>query len=246
MELLTLGVVLVLALGVVIFFIIFLTRGVFARDLTLALKRVNQQERELQEKADILEQRLGQLERDYQAKIKRAEAEAARIVQEAKNQAMNIRTVAIEEAKHRARQLLLEVEQGKAQLKAELARELDGKTVAHACELLRAILPPSELTSLHGTLIGELWEVLKALDVSTFRTAVEQVEVATAQPLTPAQSQRLSQWLTASFGAALPLEVKTDAALVAGCIVRLGPTVVDNSLPNRLRQQGEPHEHIRR
>ena len=234
MELLTLAGVLALALGIVIFLIIFLTRGVFARDLTQALKRVNQQERELQEKADILEQRLSQLERDYQAKIKRGEAEAARILQEAKTQAMNIHTVAMEEAKHRARQLLLEAEQGKLQLKAELASELNGQAIVRACESLHALLPPSELASLHAALTRELFEVLGSMDVSTIDSEITQVDVMTAQPLTPAESEQLSQWVAAKFGATMRLQVKADPGLVAGCLVALGPTIVDNTLANRL------------
>ena len=60
MELLGLG---ALVLGIVVL-VIFFTRGVFSRDLTQAMKRVTQREEELQEKADILEQRLGQMERE--------------------------------------------------------------------------------------------------------------------------------------------------------------------------------------
>ena len=63
------------------------------------------------------------------------------MVQEAKQQAMNIRTAAAEEAKHRARQLLLEVEQGRAHLKAEWANELRGTMIKRVCESLRALLP---------------------------------------------------------------------------------------------------------
>jgi F0F1-type ATP synthase delta subunit len=231
MELLGLGVLLVFALVTVIF----LTRGVFSRDLTRALKRVNQQEQALQEKADVLEQRLSQMERDYQAKLKRGDAEAERLIEEAKQQAVNIRTAAIEEAKHRARQLLLEAGQDRAQLRLELAREMDGKIVQRACESLQRLLPPQELSALHGSLTRELLEALARIDAAPLRQqGVERVEVRTAQPLPAEASQRLSAWAAASLGAGVPVHVETDPALVAGCIVRIGPTIVDNSLASRL------------
>lgn len=233
MELLGLAVLLVFALAIVII----ATRGLFARDLTRALKRVTQQEQELQEQADILEQRLNQLERDYHAKLKSADAEAARIIQEAKNQAMNIRTAAIEEAKHRARQLLLEAEQGKAHLKAMAAKELNGASAQRACESLRTLLPPAGLTALHSALTTELLEALKHVNVQSVRDGVEHVEMVTALPLAVAESQRLAQWVATSVGAQVPIQTETNPALVAGCIVRVGATIIDNSLVNRLGQE---------
>lgn len=233
MELLVLGVLLVTALGVVVF----LTHRVFSRDLNRALKRVVQQEQAMQEKADILEQRLTQMEREYQAKVKRGEAEAERLIQDAKSQAMNIRTAAIEEAKHRARQLLLEAEQGKAQLHSEVARTLNGQAVQRACDSLRALLSAEALAALHGTLMHELLEALSRLEAGVLRQGISRVEVVTAQPLAPADSKRLSQWVETSVGAGISVQVATDPALVAGCVVRLGATVVDNTLANRLRER---------
>ncbi len=234
MEWLGLGLALIFALTIVIF----LTRGVFARDLTTALKRVNQQEQALQQKADILEQRLGQMERDYQAKVKRADAEAERILEDAKSQAMNIRTAAIEEAKHRARQLLLEAEQGRAQLKVEAAKDFNGQAVQRACESLRTLLPADTLASLHEALMVELLSTVTQLEAGSLRADVAHIDIITAQPLAPAHSQRFAQWAVASLGASVPLHFETNQALVAGGLVRLGPTIIDNSLAGRLSQRG--------
>ncbi len=234
MELLGLGILLVAALGGVVTIVILFTRGIFARDLTQALKRVNQQELELQEKAEMFEQRLNQLKQEYHAKIKHAEVEAEDIVQKSKAQAVNIRTVAVEEAKHRARQLLLEAEQGKAQLKLELGKTLNGQAVRHACDALRTLLLPEGVASLHRSLVAELLPALSTLDVQPFKAEVERVEVVTAQPLTPDQSKRIAQWVADSLGPHVALQVDADPSLVAGCLVRIGQTIVDNTLANRL------------
>lgn len=234
MELLGLGFFLAFALGIVIF----LTRGLFARDLTTALKRVSQQELELQEKADVLEQRLGQMERDYHVKLKRADAEAERILQEAKTQAMNIRTAAIEEAKHRARQLFLEAEQGRNKLRTDVTRELNGQATHAACESLRALLTPEQMTVLHERLIKELLEALRGVDPRARGAAADRVEVVTAQPLASAETLRLTQWAAGSVGADVPIAATVDAGLVAGGLVKVGSTIVDNSLANRLMRAG--------
>jgi len=236
MELVGLSLVLILALGVVFFIIILLTRGVFARDLTHALKRVHQQEQALQEKADILEQRLHQMEQDYQTKLKRAERDAERVLQDAKTQAMNIRTAAIEEAKHRARQLLLEAESHKSQLKFEAAREFNGQAVQHACTSLRALLSPGDLRGLHGRLVSELLESLRQMEVKPALSTSEPVVIETAQPISEDDLKQVHQWAAMVAGAPVSVEVKTDPTLVAGCLVRVGGTIIDNSLLNRLGQ----------
>ncbi len=234
MEILGLVFVVLVALAAIILG----TRGVFARDLTQALKRVTQQEESLQGKADIIEQRLTQLERDYQAKLKRAEAEADRLMQDAKNQAMNIRTVAMEESKHRARQVMLEAEQGRGQLKSELVRELNGRAIESACETLRGLLPAAQLSSLHAALTAELLEALGRMDVRPIQSAVTRVEVTAAQSLSSVHTEQLTAWVRAAFGPSMEMQLGTDPGLVAGCMVRLGSTVVDSSLRNRIQRAG--------
>ncbi len=230
MELLGLGLLLLFALAIIILW----TRGVFARDLTQALKRVTQQEQALQEKADMLERGLTQMEREYQGKLKRADQETERALQEAKQQAANIRTVAMEEAKHRVRRMLLEAEQGKVQLRAEVEKELNGHAMRQACESLRTLLPAAQLAALHTSLMDELLAALTTIDVRPFRDAVQQLEINTANALTAAESDRMRQWAAQVFGAHVPLQAHVDTTLVAGGVVQIGPTIVDNSLWNRL------------
>ena len=234
MELLGLAVLLIVALGIVILIVILVTRGVFARDLTKALKRVTQQEEVLQGKADILEQRLSQMEQEYETKLKRAETEAEQVLREAKNQAMNIRTAAIEEAKHRARQLMLEAEQGKVQLRAEVAKELNGQVIQRAGEALRTLLSAQELQSVHGMLVKELLDTLNRSEAVPRQAAVERVEVTTGQPLAESAAHELTQWVGKAVGEQVPIEITVDPSLVAGCVIRMGATILDNSLLNRL------------
>lgn len=229
MDLLSLLVLLVVAV-VVVLSVVFITRGVFARDLTQALQRVMQQEQSLHEQADILEQRIRQLEMEYQAKLKRADAEGERLILDAKNQAMNIRTAAIEEAKHRARQLLLEAEQGRSQLKVEAAREMNGTALRQACEALRGFLPPAQLEAMHATLGEEALAEAERLDGAAAKRQTTRVVVAAAQALPEAARTRLARWAAATLGPEIPVDVDITPELVAGCVIRLGATIIDSSL----------------
>lgn len=233
MDLLSLGLLLVVAI-VVVLSVVFITRGVFARDLTRALQRVTQQEQTLREQADILEQRIRQLEMEYQAKLKRADAEGERLIDDAKHQAMNIRTAAIEEAKHRARQLMLEAEQGRTQLKAEASRELNGSVLRQACASLRTLLPAVQLDAMHAALVDEALVEIERLDIAAAKRQTARVAVSAARPLPEAARARLLRWAAASLGPDVPVDVEAAPELVAGCVVRLGALVVDSSLLLRL------------
>ncbi len=246
MSLLGLGVLLVVGLGLVLFIVLVFTRGIFARDLTQALQRVTQQEQTLQEQANLLEQRIAQMEREYHAKLKHAEAESARILEEAKTHAMNIRTVAVEEAKHLARQLLLEAEHGKAQLRFDVAKELNGQAIQRTCATLQAIVPARELAVLHEGLVKELLETLKQADATPWKGHVEQIAVTTAHPFSAEQSQRLTQWVATTLGATVRVDVEVDPALIAGCVVQIGESLIDNSMPSRLGQHERIHGRGRR
>jgi len=63
---------------------------------------------------------------------------------------------------------------------------------------------------------------------------VQQLESNTANALTAAESDRMRQWAAQVFGAHVPLQAHVDTTLVAGGVVQIGPTIVDNSLWNRL------------
>lgn len=233
MDLLSLLLLLAVAVAVVLC-VVFVTRGVFARDLTQALQRVTQQEQSLREQADVLEQRIRQMEMEYQAKLKRGDLEGERLILDAKSQAMNIRTAAIEEAKHRARQLMLEAEQGRTQLKAEAARELNGAALRHACEALRSLLPQAQLDAIHAALVDEALDELERVDAAAAKRQTSRLVVSSARAWPDAASARLARWAAATLGAGTPVEVETAPELVAGCVVRLGSLIVDSSLLLRL------------
>jgi F-type H+-transporting ATPase subunit delta len=63
-----------------------------------------------------------------------------------------------------------------------------------------------------------------------------EVSVATAQPLTDELRGRIYDTLRASLGRDVELDATVDEALIGGMIVRVGDTVYDSSLRNRLNQ----------
>ena len=61
-------------------------------------------------------------------------------------------------------------------------------------------------------------------------------EIVAAQPLSTTQLDQLRQQLRFSVGRQVALEVKVDAGLVGGMIVRLGSRMIDGSIKSKLQR----------
>jgi F-type H+-transporting ATPase subunit delta len=63
---------------------------------------------------------------------------------------------------------------------------------------------------------------------------VADVEVVSAVPLDPRQTERLTAALRGRLGRQVRLHCRTDASLIGGAIVRAGDLLIDGSLKGRL------------
>jgi F-type H+-transporting ATPase subunit delta len=82
-----------------------------------------------------------------------------------------------------------------------------------------------------------LYEIRKAA-VSLYNELQGQVEVEvrTAEPLSADLLSQVAQQLTVSLGKHVDLQTQVDPNLMGGMVVRVGDTVYDGSLLNRLEQ----------
>ncbi len=82
-----------------------------------------------------------------------------------------------------------------------------------------------------------LYEIRKAA-VSLYNELQGQleVEVRTAEPLSAELRSQIEQQLTVSLGKHVDLQTQVDPTLIGGMVVRVGDTVYDGSLLNRLEK----------
>jgi F-type H+-transporting ATPase subunit delta len=73
-------------------------------------------------------------------------------------------------------------------------------------------------------------------DLVDERAGIVEAKVASAQPLTEAQSQALVVSLAARTGKTIRLSWSQDSTLLGGLKVQVGSTVLDASLQGQLRQ----------
>jgi F-type H+-transporting ATPase subunit delta len=68
------------------------------------------------------------------------------------------------------------------------------------------------------------------------RKGIVLAEVTTAQPVGPAERERLSRELTAMTGKQVQFEFKSDPALIGGVVTRIGSVVYDGSIHTQLQE----------
>jgi F-type H+-transporting ATPase subunit delta len=61
-------------------------------------------------------------------------------------------------------------------------------------------------------------------------------DVTSAVPLTPAQTQALEEALRSVVGSKVSVDLKVDASLIGGLVVRVGSRMIDTSLATKLRR----------
>jgi F-type H+-transporting ATPase subunit delta len=118
-----------------------------------------------------------------------------------------------------------------------ISRKDAGKAVA---AIAQAMELDATTTSFLGVLaenhrLGQLPAVIRAFR----RLAAQQrgetsAEVVSAHPLTPAQTDALTQQLRARVGRDVSVDLSVDPALLGGMIVRIGSQQIDSSIRTRL------------
>jgi len=87
----------------------------------------------------------------------------------------------------------------------------------------------------HRKRISTLPEIVAELDrLSDEQAGIARATVTSAEPLSDAYAERLSQELSTATGKRVVLERKQDPDLLAGLVVRIGDQVIDGSARARL------------
>ena len=189
------------------------------------------------------------LRTELEARLAHADEESAAIVVTAQKQAEAEHKALLQETQTEVERILVEAHADAHRLRQQTVDE------SHA-DLLDAVLgisgwvigrtaPPEVHDALVQQLSDRIWELGRSeMDrVETFRHSLGDrtptAYVTTARPLSPEQQGLLARTFTALADRHVNLELKTDPALAAGMQVRLGDTLVDNSIGGQLAEMRE-------
>jgi len=189
------------------------------------------------------------LRAELEARLAHAGEEAAAIAATAQEQAEAERRALLQEAQVEVERILVEAHADARRLQQQAVDESHDDLLDAILEISGWVIGRATPPEVHDALIQQLcdriWELGRSeMDrVETFRRSLGDrtptAYVTTARPLSPEQQGLLARTFTALADRHVNLELRTDSTLAAGIRVRLGDTLVDNSIGGQLAEMRE-------
>lgn len=230
--------------------VVLLNHFLFQPVMRNVAKRKAEKERLLRE-LDRDRQEAAELRAELEDRLAKADQEAASLISEAREQAETERVALLQEAHAEVERVLTDAHTDAHQQRRLAVDSFHDELLHTILEISGQIIGRTAPPELHDVLVKQLsdriWELGRSemQRVETFRhslgTREPTAHVITAHPLSPEQQGLLVRTLTALADRHVNLELKTDPMLVAGLRVRLGDTIVDNSIGGQL---AELHESV--
>jgi len=186
------------------------------------------------EDARLAEERLANVEKDYQARLDQARGEGQKIVAErtqaAEQQAAAITAKANEDAARIKAQAQEDAELERNRILADLRSQVVGLSIAAANKVIGAALDEQR----QRTLIDEFFSGVKSgkIVVADAGSVAGKVQVTSALPLTEGEQSSIKSDL-AGRGAS-EVAFRVDPKILGGLVLRAGDRVVDGSVAGRL------------
>jgi len=220
-----------------------LQRLLFKPTLERAAQRAGAQEKLQQELAEERE-KVAALRAEMEQMRQGAEEEAQTIRSDAQSLAETEREQLLGQVQAEAEQILSQAQADAARVRQRALAESRDQLVDAILGISGTVIAQTAPAEVHERLVSGLSERIRDMGraemqrVEAIRRSLGTREpiahIATARELSVEQRAQLAQMLTALADRHVALELETDPGLVAGVRVRLGDTVMDNSISGQL------------
>lgn len=217
----------------------FFFRPVMERVQQRADKKVQLLEELREEKAQVAHLRQ-QLDREL-ADINQ---QADHVIKQLREEAETERSELLEDTRTEAEHIRRDAQLDATSIKQRAIIDFQEDLVVTVLDICSQVISKAIPSDVHPALVTQLVERIWALgreemdQVETIRRSLQHrmstVEVTSAQTLTPEQQRQLAQTFSALADRDVQMQIQVDANLIAGLRIRLGDTVMDNSVADKL------------
>lgn len=216
--------------------LLILLRILFARNLKAALERLNALHEENLAKEVELTEELKRAKEERDAQVQKGKTEAQALLEEAKQEAINLRLKMEGEAKLKAEKILLQGQEEAQKLKEELSKEMQNLSITLAVEMIEEAFTEQNKEDLQVQFTNEIIEELAKLPQDKFSVASHNIKVISSHPLRDEQRKNLKRVLSAKLGFSPELEESVNKELISGLVLEMNGLVIDGTLKNKLRR----------
>ncbi|MCD4673596.1 MAG: F0F1 ATP synthase subunit delta [Anaerolineaceae bacterium] len=226
-----------LALSILLYFLL------FRRVMKKVEERTQEKNQALEEIRSNSEETIRARE-DIEVRLEKLENETTAIVTKAQLQVDAEREAAIKKMQKEAERILNQALDEADQLKKETMSEFYQQAVEAILDISRTVIHQTAPTEMHTKLVSELfkqvWEMGKSemQQVEVLRRSLGDrdpvIYVETAFPLNPEQQRTLINTFSALADRNIKVELKVLSDLSAGMRIRIGDLIVDNTIAAQL------------
>lgn len=220
--------------------IMYFLNGMVIRPVLRNLEARRKRVEESLENARLADERLGNVEKDYQAKLNEAGAEAqkvrADVLASAQQEAQRVRTEAQAELERMRQQARIDAQAERNQLLADSRNQIVALVMAATNKLVGDSLDANR----QKALINDFFSKVPAASMAGVSVNGAPVTVTSALPLTGDEQNKVKSDLSKQIGSINEVTFDVDPSILGGLVVRVGDKVIDGSMSskvNAMRQQ---------
>lgn len=197
--------------------------------------RLKQMEEEYLRRTQDLAAKMDAVDKEYRAKVTVAEDEARRLKEDAKVESEKIKEESLTKAHDESERIVNQAVNTRSKIRQELEAQMLDKALELSRTLISKVIDSKHQKLLHIGLIDELIDELDKLDGAKLAVAPDKGEVTAPYELGKDTLEKISSAISKKAGRKVQLTEKTDKALAAGAVIKLGSIVIDGSIAGRLK-----------
>jgi F-type H+-transporting ATPase subunit b len=212
-------------------------------------RRVNQRAEEKQHQKEKIARKLAQAEdlrRELDQRLENIDQQVEGILSEAQERMEEIRRSTIDSARQEAERILKAASSEADQLQEKAVSDHMDEILDAIREVSQRVIRETTPDDVHNRLVRDLndriWDLgAGEMDqVQAIRRSLDKrsptVFAESARPLDEGQVQELQETLSALIDKEVDLEIKTDPDLIGGLRVRVGDTLINNTLAAKMNE----------
>ncbi len=214
----------------------FLLRQFLTQHVTQSQDRLQQLVQENRKREDELKEKRENMESEFKVKNAQHREEMGRLKSVAEVDAQKVHEEVLAKAEEQGKRIVADAEAQKEKMRKQLVMEMEEKALILASDIIEHVFTAELAKGIHTQLTDELIGEIEGSDSQGFQLDVDGVEVLVPYSLTDAQMAKIKKIFTSKMGLSVDIKQTIQPDIMTGMVVRLGNSVLDGSLKNKLKE----------
>ena len=215
--------------------LLFVLHHILTKNISTATSHLDELNAEFAKREEEVKKRQEEADKYYNDMVAKAKDEVDRLRQEADAQRTQERDKVLEEARVQSEQVIEKAQKTSQMLTNEVRQELEARIISKIREMLLEVFPEHIRREVHRLWVADLLnDGLSGLKSMRVSDDVNEVRLASAFALTPAEKTALAKKFKEQLGRDVVFKEEVDPGLIAGVLVTIGSLILDGTIANKV------------